>query len=81
MSLDLKEMVKMQKLMMDQLSVYMKMLGLELKLDRIDLAPKDCPDNCVDLVWRFVCEKKEVCDQLKLGIEKQYGGSNEREEG
>jgi len=74
MGIDFKQMVELQKAMMDQISVYMSALGLELKLDRIDIEPDDCPELCVDMVWRFTCKDKEICDKLKEKIMEQFGG-------
>mgnify|MGYP000371377250 CR=1 FL=1 len=74
MGIDFRQMIEMQKIMMDQISIYMSALGLELTLDRIDIEPKDCPDKCVDMIWRFKCKEKEICDKLKEKIVEAFGG-------
>jgi len=76
MGLDFKQMIEMQKVMMDNISIYMKALGLELKLDRIDIEPSDCPDTCIDLIWRFTCKDKAICDKLREKLIESYGGEN-----
>jgi len=74
MGVDLRQMIEIQKTMMDSISIYMKSLGLELKLDRIDIEPSDCPDTCIDLIWRFTCKDKVICDKLKEKLIESYGG-------
>jgi len=58
-------MLEIQKVMMDQFSALMSTLGIKLDLERIDISPTDCPDTCIDYVWRIKCESKEVCDKIK----------------
>jgi hypothetical protein len=62
----------------ETLKPYFEMLGLELYVDRIVLHPEDCPDTCVDYVWRITCKEKEVCDKLREEIVKQSGGGGEQ---
>ena len=74
MGIDFKQFVELQKSMMDQISVYMNALGLELKLDRIDVEPEDCPELCIDLIWRFRCKDKEICEKVKEKLMESFGG-------
>ena len=71
---DLKSWIEMQRMLEETLKPYFEMLGLELYVDRIVLHPEDCPDTCVDYVWRIKCREKEVCDKLREEIVKQSGG-------
>ena len=82
---DLKSWVEMQKMLEETMKPYFEMLGLEMYIDRIVLHPEDCPDTCVDYVWRITCKTPEVCDKLRREIAKQSGeesgGGEEQEEG
>ena len=62
---DLKNMLEMSKAMIDQLKPYFDTLGITMEIDRIDISPEDCPDLCIDIVYRFRCSNKEVCDKVK----------------
>ena len=62
----------------ETLRPYFEMLGLELYVDRIVLKPEDCPETCVDYVWRIKCREKEVCDKLREEIVRQSGGGGEQ---
>jgi hypothetical protein len=73
---DLKQWIEMQQALMQTLKPYMEMLGLELYVDRIVLKPKDCPDTCVDYVWRIKCKDVEICENLRSVIKSQGGGVN-----
>jgi hypothetical protein len=75
---DLKSWIEMQRMLEETLKPYFEMLGLELYVDRIVLHPEDCPDTCVDYVWRIRCREKEVCDKLREEIVKQSGGGGEQ---
>jgi hypothetical protein len=75
---DLKSWIEMQRMLEETLKPYFEMLGLELYVDRILLHPEDCPDTCVDYVWRIKCREKEVCDKLREEIVKQSGGGGEQ---
>ena len=75
---DLKSWIEMQRMLEETLKPYFEMLGLELYVDRILLHPEDCPDTCVDYVWRIRCREKEVCDKLREEIVKQSGGGGEQ---
>jgi len=82
---DLKSWVEMQKMLEETMKPYFEMLGLEMYIDRIVLHPEDCPDTCVDYVWRITCRTPDVCDKLRGEIAKQSGetggGGEEQEEG
>jgi hypothetical protein len=82
---DLKSWVEMQKMLEETMKPYFQMLGLEMYIDRIVLHPEDCPDTCVDYVWRITCKTPDVCDKLRGEIIKQSGeaggGGEEQEEG
>jgi hypothetical protein len=71
---DLKSWMEMQRMLEETLKPYFEMLGLELYVDRVVLHPEDCPDTCVDYVWRITCREKEVCDKLREEIVRQSGG-------
>lgn len=70
-SLDLNQLMQMQQVMMQQISGLMETLGVKLTLEKIDIAPEDCPDLCIDFVWRFRCTSKLVCDQFKAKLQEQ----------
>ena len=64
-ALNLKQMIEMQQVMLSQFSVLLESLGIKMYLSKIDIEPKDCPDTCIDYVWRIECSDKEVCKQVK----------------
>jgi len=68
---DVNQMIQQMNMLMEALRPYMELLGIKLYIDRIDLKPKDCPDLCVDYVWRIKCETKYVCDKLREQLEKE----------
>jgi hypothetical protein len=70
---DLKSWLEMQRMLEETMKPYFEMLGLEMYIDRIVLHPEDCPDTCVEYVWRVTCKSKEVCDKLREEIRKQSG--------
>jgi len=73
-SIDMSMLVKQMEMTMQMIQPLLVSLGLNMKLDRIDIEPKDCPDKCIDFVWRFECEDPEVCRILKEKIMEEYGG-------
>jgi len=75
---DLKSWIEMQRMLEETLKPYFEMLGLELYVDRVLLHPEDCPDTCVDYVWRIRCREKEVCDKLREEIVRQSGEGGEQ---
>jgi hypothetical protein len=68
----------MQRMLEETLKPYFEMLGLELYVDRVLLHPEDCPDTCVDYVWRIRCREKEVCEKLREEIVRQSGEGGEQ---
>jgi len=74
----LKSWIEMQRMLEETLKPYFEMLGLELYVDRVLLHPEDCPDTCVDYVWRIRCREKEVCDKLREEIVRQSGEGGEQ---
>ena len=75
---DLKSWIEMQRMLEETMKPYFELLGLEMYVDRIILSPEDCPDVCIDYVWRITCKDKEVCDKLREEIKKQSGESSEQ---
>ena len=75
---DLKSWLEMQRMLQETMKPYFEMLGLDMYIDRIVLHPEDCPDTCVDYVWRITCRERETCDKLREEIMKQSGESVER---
>jgi len=63
--LNLKQMIEMQQTMLSQFSVLLESLGIKMYLSKIDIEPRDCPELCIDYVWRIECTDKEVCRKLK----------------
>ncbi len=83
--LDLKMWHELMKQMNEALKPWMELLGLEMYVDRVELQPDDCPDTCIDYVWRITCKDPEVCEKLREEIRKQasgeaIGGGGEEEE-
>jgi hypothetical protein len=75
---DLKSWLEMQRMLQETMKPYFEMLGLDMYVDRIVLKPEDCPETCIDYVWRITCRDKEVCDKLREEIVKQSGESGEQ---
>jgi len=56
----------------------MASLGVELKLEKIDVEPSDDP-NAVDFIWRLRCKYPEVLAEIKRKLIEQYGGGGTEE--
>lgn len=55
--------------LMDAMSSVLRMYGLSLNLEKVDIEPADC-DNCIDFVYRLRCDSEAVCSLLKAELEK-----------
>jgi hypothetical protein len=69
---DLSQFIMIQQQAMQVMSAILAQYGLTLDLDRIDIEPSDCPEECIDFVYRLKCENKVICFYLKEGIKKQF---------
>jgi len=78
---DLNQFIAMQQQTMQIMSSILAQYGLSLELDRIDIEPSDCKDNCIDFVYRLKCENNVICFYLKEGIKKQFSQGEAQEEG
>ena len=72
----LAQMMEMQRSMMSQFNMVMAVLGVELKLERIDIEPRDDP-NAIDFVWRLTCKDPNIAKQIKRKFEEMYGESGQ----
>ena len=66
------QMIQMQQAVMEQFNLVMAALGVELKLEKIDIEPKDDP-NAIDFIWRLKCKDPDIAKQIKENFLKQYG--------
>jgi len=83
-ALNLQQMIEMQQALMESVKPWLDMLGIELYVDRIVLNPEDCPEECIDYVWRIRCRNPEVCGSLREEVLKHHlgegsGGGGEEE--
>jgi hypothetical protein len=67
-------MIQMQQAMMEQFNLVMASLGVELKLEKIDIEPEDDP-NAIDFIWRLKCRDPEIAREIKRKFIEQYGES------
>jgi hypothetical protein len=72
---DLSKFIAIQQKTMKIMSSILASYGLSLDLDRIDIEPSDCPEECIDFVYRLRCSNKVICLYLKEGIRKQFQDS------
>jgi len=79
MSLDITQILEQQKMLLETLKPYMEMLGIELYIDRIDIAPEDCPKTCIDYIWRIRCRDEFICKEIKRQIEREQEKESENE--
>jgi len=57
---------------MDSMTAILKMYGIELNMEKIDVEPSDC-ESCIDFVYRLSCASEAVCDELKKAIIEKFG--------
>lgn len=72
MPIDLSMLLQSQQQVFEMLNSILQQYGLTLELDRVDVEPEDCDDDCIDFVWRIKCKEKTMCLYLKEAIAKQY---------
>lgn len=72
LGMGLAQMMQMQQSMMQQFNILMASLGIEIKLERIDVEPRDDPD-AIDFVWRLRCRDPEMAARIKEEIVKTFG--------
>jgi hypothetical protein len=72
MPIDLSMLLQSQQQVFEMLNSILQQYGLTLELDRVDVEPEDCDDDCIDFVWRIKCKEKTMCFYLKEAIAKQY---------
>ena len=70
--IDLSMLLQSQQQVFEMLNTVLQQYGLTLELDRVDVEPEDCEDDCIDFVWRIKCKEKTMCFYLKEAIAKQY---------
>jgi hypothetical protein len=70
--IDLSMLLQSQQQVFEMLNSILQQYGLTLELDRVDVEPADCEDDCVDFVWRIKCKEKTMCFYLKEAIAKQF---------
>lgn len=66
------QMLQMQQAFMQQFNLIMASLGVELKLEKIDVSPRDNP-NAIDFIWRLTCKEPEIGKMIKEELIKQFG--------
>jgi len=74
--MDMETFIATQKQIMDTMSSMLKMYGIELNMEKIDVDPEDC-ESCIDFVYRLRCTSNAVCDELKKAIVERFGGGGE----
>jgi hypothetical protein len=61
---DIETFISTQKQVMESMTAILKMYGLELNMEKIDVEPSDC-ENCIDFVYRLRCASEAICEALK----------------
>lgn len=84
MGIDLKSLISMQQMMLEQMSAIFESIGIEVYIDTIVLSPKDCEteegNNCIDYVWRIRCRDVTICNALRNEIKSESNEPEEEEE-
>jgi len=70
--LDIETFISTQKQVMDSMTAILKMYGIELNIEKIDVEPSDC-ESCIDFIYRLRCVSEAVCDELKKAIIEKFG--------
>jgi len=71
-------MIQMQQALMEQFNLVMASLGVELRLEKIDIEPAD-DKNAIDFIWRLRCKYPEILEEIKRKLIEQYGGGGSEE--
>jgi len=72
------QMIQMQQALMEQFNLVMASLGVELRLEKIDIEPAD-DKNAIDFIWRLRCKYPEILEEIKRKLIEQYGGGGSEE--